>query len=453
MLPVWISQAFYIASAVLIAGLLGRMWLRNRRDRAEHERLTNLLAGRLPAAQAPLAKPAEEALIAGETIPQPVISPSALNAGSAPVTPAETALHSLASITPFNSVASVSSGAADATARPLYSVNPDPNAVPGWTQRSLFEPMVATSARVENLLPRILPEELPGVRTDDRYFGPATPALAAMLPESPERQRENRKLLHQAGHYTPHAAMNLSAARYVCMILPMLFFGAMLLFVPPAWELWVLAMVVIGPLLGWSLPLIYLRSQASERKLELERAMPDFLDMLNMCVSQGLTVPDSLKRIQSEMSSVYPALTDELRIVTEQTQLSSLDVALKNLMERVDVPEVSSFASLLMQTQRMGTSISDALVEYSDTMRESQKQRADEKGNQADLPHAVPDGAMPDARGLYVPDGPGGGGTVEILLPRWPRRLGPRPEHYSTREQQPPGRQPRPATLISNRTP
>ena len=111
--------------------------------------------------------------------------------------------------------------------------------------------------------------------------------------------------------------------------------------------------------------------------------MPDLLDMLNMCVGQGLTVPDSLQRVGRDFRGVYPALSLELSIVNEQSKISSMQTALENFSQRVDLPEVHSLTSLLIQTERMGTSISEALTTYSDTMRESQRQQADEKGNRA----------------------------------------------------------------------
>jgi tight adherence protein C len=105
--------------------------------------------------------------------------------------------------------------------------------------------------------------------------------------------------------------------------------------------------------------------------------------MLNMCVSQGLTVLDSIRRILPDLRQVYPALAQELRIVMEQATLGNIHQALRNFDRRIDLPEVHSFTSLLMQTDKMGTSVSESLATYSDTMRESLRQRADEKGNRA----------------------------------------------------------------------
>ena len=131
------------------------------------------------------------------------------------------------------------------------------------------------------------------------------------------------------------------------------------------------------------MPRLVLKSQAKERMFQIERAMPDMLDMLSMCVSQGMTLPSALSRVTQEMEDVHPALHKELQIVSEQTRIGGLAPALNNFSNRVSIPEVQSFTALLTQTEKMGTSVSAALSDYSDNMRSSLKQRADEKGNQA----------------------------------------------------------------------
>ena len=70
-------------------------------------------------------------------------------------------------------------------------------------------------------------------------------------------------------------------------------------------------------------------------------------------------------------------------IVVHQAEVGNLQIALDNFADRVDVPEVDSFVSLLNQSERMGTSVSEALTEYSNTIRESLRQRTDEKANKA----------------------------------------------------------------------
>lgn len=278
---------------------------------------------------------------------------------------------------------------APTAARPTYVTSgasyrsADETNTSSWEGRRLLE-TVGMIPRSTNTMPRILPAEVPGVDDSDRVFGSTlNPAFAAMLPESAERNEQVRKDLNAAGFYNPHAIENLAASRYALIMLSIILFGSLVLVVPPRLEPFVVACCLLAPLLAWAFPALYVRSKAKARKQEIERAMPDLLDMLNMCVGQGLTVPASLQRIGRDFRPVYPALSQELAIVNEQAKISTMQTALENFSHRIDVPEVHSLTSLLIQTERMGTSISQALTTYSDTMRESQRQQADEKGNRA----------------------------------------------------------------------
>jgi len=226
-------------------------------------------------------------------------------------------------------------------------------------------------------------EDYPYAGTDDYVLGPITPALAAMMPVSPEGRAQQTKRLRNAGYYEPHAWHNFAATRYLAIMLPLVFFGVLLVLAPAELENLLLTGLVVGPAVGWALPGVLVQSRAQERLREIENAMPDMLDLLNMCVSQGMTMPRSLGRVGKELQDVYPALSKELKIVTDQARVGSLSQALENFSQRVDVPEVHSFTSLLIQTEKMGTSLSQALTDYSDGMRENIRQRADQKANAA----------------------------------------------------------------------
>ena len=227
-----------------------------------------------------------------------------------------------------------------------------------------------------------LPEELP-IPDDDLVFGPATPAIAQLLPESRRRRELQRKDLIAAGYHSRAAWLNLNAIRFLLAFTVLVVVGFWLLTAPPQLEPLLLGLVVLGPLLMWALPPLIVGSKASERRVDIERGLPDVLDMLNMGVSQGLTVPASLKRIGPEISSVHPALSQELKIINQQAHVSSLSDALRSFSSRIDSAEVSSFTSLLLQSETTGTSISRALADYSDSMRSSLRERADSRANAA----------------------------------------------------------------------
>lgn len=247
-----------------------------------------------------------------------------------------------------------------------------------WTNRTLFGRMWAGNGHVQEPAVRV-----PSQRRDDLVFGSLTPTLAALLPDSEARRHETEAELKRAGYYQPHALENLAAIRYLGVILPLLLFGSLLLLVPRPLEAVMVGCLVVFMLAGWALPRLYVKSRAAERTHAIETALPDMLDMLHMCVSQGLTIQAALKRVSRDMHRTSPALATELAILSEQAEIGTLLQSLENLGRRVDIPEVQAFVALLSQTESLGTSISAALMDYSDTMRESLRQRADQKANQA----------------------------------------------------------------------
>ncbi|QDT99154.1 type II secretion system F family protein [Gimesia aquarii] len=252
-----------------------------------------------------------------------------------------------------------------------------------WKNRQLFSSDTTSGQDSVTALPQVEAADVPVMGTDDYVFGSATPALAEMMPESEGRQVQTKKELQAAGYYQPHALQNFSAIRYLSILGTLMLFGIALILAPERFEIPILIGMILVPILVWATPFLYITSKASDRRSEIEQGIPDMLDMLNMCVSQGMMVPRALQRVSGELGKVYPALAQELRIVIEQTNIGTFSQALSNFSKRIDVPEVHSFASLLIQTDQMGTDVTSALQEYSDNMRESLQQRADEKANKA----------------------------------------------------------------------
>lgn len=334
--------------AILIVVLLVRMvvrWLRDRRALAA-------------ASRTPFRVPPPEPAV-GEAVE---ISAGAVAASGAAAPPS-------------NASAVVSPGAALETAPPAGEAS-----VPGASAPRVG--LVVQSHDAGSVNP-LRAEDLPFADTSDYAFGGLTPLLAAMLPESAAKKQRFQRALANAGYYTPHAWHNFAAMRYLGIVIPILVFGALLVIVPPRLEALVLGALVVFPILGYSLPALMVQSQAASRLREIEQAMPDMLDMLNMCVSQGMTLPQSLERVGHELRGVYPDLAKELSIVSDQGRIAGLPAALASFANRVDTPEVQTFTSLLIQTERMGTSVSRALADYSQNIRESLRQRADRKANSA----------------------------------------------------------------------
>lgn len=258
-----------------------------------------------------------------------------------------------------------------------------------WEGRRLFSDFRGILSEDARRSVPIEPEELP-MRDDDLVFGPLTPSLAQLLPESAARREIQRKSLVAAGYRSRGSWLNLTAIRLTLAFLAVVIVGFWLIIAPPQFEIPLLVLLIVSPLTMWALPPLLVAAKSAARKIDIERGLPDLLDMLNMGVSQGLTVPQALRRISSEISQVHPALAEELRIVSCQTEVGSLTQALKNFGQRIDSVEVNSFTSLLIQTDATGASVSHALTAYSDSIRSTLKERADARANAASFKMLFP---------------------------------------------------------------
>jgi tight adherence protein C len=140
-----------------------------------------------------------------------------------------------------------------------------------------------------------------------------------------------------------------------------------------------LVMASYGALLGFLFPRWYLSRAISRRKSELQRALPDALDLLVVCVEAGLGLSQSLRRVADEIGAVSPALRQELTTVNLEIRAGAPRLeALKNLGERTDMDDLRALAAMLAQTERFGTPVADALRANSESLRIKRRQRAEE---------------------------------------------------------------------------
>jgi tight adherence protein C len=141
----------------------------------------------------------------------------------------------------------------------------------------------------------------------------------------------------------------------------------------------VIVLGIYGALLGWLAPRWYIGRAVSARHRNLQRALPDALDLMVVCVEAGLGLNQALRRVAQEIGSVSPALGDELTLVNLEIRAgaSRLD-ALKSLGERTGLDDLRALAAMLVQTERFGTPVADALRSHADALRTKRRQRAEE---------------------------------------------------------------------------
>jgi tight adherence protein C len=200
-----------------------------------------------------------------------------------------------------------------------------------------------------------------------------------------------RRRLTQAGIYSPHGAAIFFIARGLTAVavavaafflLPMLGFGAS----TPFW-----LFVMVGGLFGYLGPSFCLDRMIEKKRLEHRSGFPDFMDLLVVCADAGLSMEASLDRIGGELVDSYPSLAANIHMANLEIRAGrTMTEALEHLGDRLGLEEARSFATLIQQSDELGSSIGDALRVYSDDMRHKRLSRAEEKAYSLPAKLALP---------------------------------------------------------------
>jgi tight adherence protein C len=139
----------------------------------------------------------------------------------------------------------------------------------------------------------------------------------------------------------------------------------------------VLGLVLGG--LGWALPSFILARRVTSRQKQIRSALPDAVDLLVICVEAGLALNQAFQRVAVEIRHMCEILTLEIAQMNMEVRAGTpRDQALTDLGERTGVEELRSLATMLIHTERFGTSIADSLRIHAETMRTKRQQRAEE---------------------------------------------------------------------------
>ena len=213
--------------------------------------------------------------------------------------------------------------------------------------------------------------------------------LGGFLPAS-EGRNALRTGLVRAGYRFPSAPLVLLGSKILLAVaLPVLWIVTAYLLRRPAGNIARLSFVFAFA--GFYLPTLFVGFRKKQRHDELVAALPDSLDLLVVCVEAGLGIGAALQRVASEMQVASPALSEELTLVHQemQTGVSRTD-ALRNLATRTGVEDVYALVAMLIQTDRLGTSIAQALRVHADSMRTRRRQRAEKMARQAAIKLTFP---------------------------------------------------------------
>jgi tight adherence protein C len=187
-----------------------------------------------------------------------------------------------------------------------------------------------------------------------------------------------RLRLIQAGYPDARAVPLYLGSR---MALPLALALGIFILLPAAgwpWTVAVIAACWFG-VLGYVMPPVYVGMRRRARQKEMQKALPDALDLLVVCVEAGLALNQALVRVSEETERLSPVLAEQLALVNLEIRAGTArDEALRNLGERTGLDDIKSLVAMLVQTDRFGTSIAQALRVQADTLRTKRRQRAEE---------------------------------------------------------------------------
>ncbi len=140
--------------------------------------------------------------------------------------------------------------------------------------------------------------------------------------------------------------------------------------------------IILPGAVGYMGPKYWVNKRQQERQKEIINGFPDALDMLLVCVEAGQSLDQSIIRVSRELRAGFPALAWEFEVVAHEMKAGKDKASvLRDLGERCGVADVSSFVTVLIQSQQFGTSIAEALRVYAGEMRDKRVMRAEEKAN------------------------------------------------------------------------
>ncbi len=149
---------------------------------------------------------------------------------------------------------------------------------------------------------------------------------------------------------------------------------------------------LLGGFMGGSMmPLMLLKGRAGKRKTELRYTMPDTLDLMVVCVEAGLGLDSTIQRVAEETEKMAPEISHEFKRLNRDLNagLSRIE-AFQNMGQRAGVDELRSLCAMIIQADKMGTSIADTLRVYADDLRVKRRQKAEELASKASIKMTFP---------------------------------------------------------------
>jgi tight adherence protein C len=137
---------------------------------------------------------------------------------------------------------------------------------------------------------------------------------------------------------------------------------------------------VLAAVVGYLIPSLLVDRKTRQRQKQIQNGLPDALDLLIVSLEAGLAVDQAILKCAEELQIAYPALAEELHMINVEGRAGKPRIeCFKNFANRTKVEDVRALVAMLVQTDRFGTSIAQALRTYAEVSRTKRRQRAEEK--------------------------------------------------------------------------
>ena len=250
-------------------------------------------------------------------------------------------------------------------------------------------------------------ENKPAIR--DRIEQALDP-LSKAIPLSPADVSRTRRMLIQAGYRDAMDINYYFGSRVLMAVVG--FLGVAL------WRFDDLPLLIGLTALGFLLPRFILKRLIRDRQNRIRLGLPDALDLTVICVEAGLALDQALMRVGQDLHHAHPDLSDEFHFVNLEMRAGKPRAeALRNLVERTGVDDIRALVGTLIQTDRFGTSVTQALRVHSDSLRTERRQRAEEQAAKTTIKMVPPLVIFVLPSIIFVTIGPA---VIELI-----RQLGP----------------------------
>jgi len=250
-----------------------------------------------------------------------------------------------------------------------------------YRERREIVSKIQTSTAFEPAFERLESESASDKTGFSRFLGSVfAPIGKRFSPKASEDVSGLRKKFLRAGYRGEHLIPTYYGAKIVCTALLAGGYYLLNLFVIKNTNLThVFALAIAAALAGYYVPSLWLTLKKRHRKEKVFEGLPDALDLMVVCVEAGMGLDAAIHRVAEEIEMENKVVGEEFKMVGLELRAGMMRRdALRNLAMRCDQEDVSSLVALLVQTDKFGTSVAQALKVHSDSMRTKRFQRAEE---------------------------------------------------------------------------